>query len=49
MKTWKTSGLLDLVSERIIILSDPHPEEYAIALEYGFTIVQPNDIPDAKV
>jgi len=49
MRTWKQSGLLDMVHEKIIILNDPIPEEIAIAVEFGFKIIQPNDIPNGKV
>ncbi len=49
MRTWKESGLLDMVHEKIIILNDPIPEEYAIALEFGFKIIEPKDVPDGKV
>ena len=49
MKTWRQSGLLEVVAEKIIILNDPSPEEYAIALEFGFKIVEPQDIPGAKM
>lgn len=37
------------MSEKVLLLNDPYPEEYNIAVEYGFKVVQPNDIPDAKV
>lgn len=49
MRTWKESGLLDMVHEKIIILNDPIPEEYAIALEFGFKIIEPKDVPGGKV
>ncbi len=49
MKTWKQSGLLDVVTEKILILNDPSPEEYSIALEYGFRVIEPNSIPNSKV
>ena len=49
MISWKSTGLLDLVQEKIIILNDPSPEEYAISLEYGFRIVEPRTIKNAKV
>lgn len=49
MKTWKQSGLLDAVTEKILILNDPSPEEYSIALEYGFRVIEPNSIPNSKV
>lgn len=49
MKTWNSSGLLNTVTEKIIILNDPLAEEIAISLEYGFRIIQPKDIPNVKV
>jgi hypothetical protein len=49
MKTWKVSGLLDVVSEKILIVNDPTPEEYAIGLEFGFRVVEPKTIRNAKV
>jgi hypothetical protein len=49
MKTWKESGLLNIVYERIIILNDPMAEEVAISQEFGFRIVEPNSIPNGKV
>eukprot|EP01040_Poterioochromonas_malhamensis_P010861 gene10861-11838_t len=49
MKTWKQSGLLDAVTEKILILNDPSPEEYSIALEYGFRVIEPNSIPNSKM
>ncbi len=49
MRSWQQSGLLDMVQEKIIILNDPIPEEYAIALEFGFKIVEPKDVPNGKV
>ncbi len=49
MRTWKKSGLLDQVKEKFIILNDPLPQEIYIALDHGFTIVQPKDIPEAKM
>ena len=48
MRTWNSSGLLQMVRERIIILNDPLPSEVAISLEHGFDIVQPKDIYGAK-
>jgi hypothetical protein len=49
LKTWKSSGLLEMAHERIAILSKATPTEIAIAASFGFEIVQPKDIPDAKV
>lgn len=49
LTTWKQSGLLSIVAERIAILNDPFPEEIAIALEFGFQILQPKDVVGSKV
>jgi hypothetical protein len=49
MKTWRQSGLLDIVSEKLLILNDPSPEETAIALEFGFRIIEPKSVPGGKV
>jgi hypothetical protein len=49
MRSWKQSGLLDMVTERVAILNDPLPQEVAIALEHGFRIVQPREVPGSKV
>lgn len=49
MRSWQSSGLLDMVTEKIVILNDPIPQEVAIALEHGFRIVQPKDITDSKM
>jgi hypothetical protein len=49
MKTWKQSGLLDIVSEKLLILNDPSPEETTIALEFGFRIIEPKSVPGGKV
>jgi hypothetical protein len=49
MRTWQSSGLLQMVTEKVAILNDPYPSEIAIAREFGFEVVQPKDIPQAKV
>jgi hypothetical protein len=49
VRTWNSSGLLDMMSERVALLNDPLPQEHAIALQHGFDILQPKDSPDAKV
>ena len=49
MRTWKSTGLLDMMKENVLILNDPLPQEIAIALDHGFTVLQPNQIPDARV
>jgi hypothetical protein len=49
VRTWNSSGLLDMMSERVALLNDPLPQEHAIALQHGFDILQPKNIPDAKV
>lgn len=48
MRTWKKSGLLDMVQEKKIILNDPLPQDIAIALEHDFQIIEPNDISGVK-
>jgi len=45
MRSWERSGLLDMVSERLAFLSDPFPQDLAIAAEHGFRIVEPDEIP----
>jgi hypothetical protein len=47
MRSWRDSGLLSLVAERLAILSDPMPEEIAMAKYFGFTVVQPKHISGA--
>ena len=49
LRTWNSSGLLEFVNEKIIILNDPLPVEKALSIDYGLTILEPKDIPDAKV
>ena len=49
MRTWNSSGLLDMVSERVALLNDPFPSEQAIALQHGFEVLQPKNIAGAKV
>lgn len=49
VRTWNTSGLLDMVSERVALLNDPMPQEHAVALQHGFEVLQPKDITGAKV
>lgn len=48
VRTWKQSGLLDMVHEKKMILNDPLPQDIAIALENDFDIIEPNDIPNVK-
>ena len=43
MKTWKQTGLLEMVQERLAILNAPAPQELAMSAEHGFTIHQPKD------
>jgi hypothetical protein len=49
MISWDESGLLDVSGESLLILNDPHPGELALGLDYGFRVVQPKDIPNAKI
>jgi hypothetical protein len=49
LRTWRSSGLLDMVSEKVALLNDPYPQEHAMALDHGLRVVQPKDIPSAKV
>jgi hypothetical protein len=49
LRTWNSTGLLNMVSERLMILNDPFPQELAMATEHGFQILQPNDIPNVQV
>ncbi|KAJ1397097.1 hypothetical protein B484DRAFT_407119 [Ochromonadaceae sp. CCMP2298] len=49
LRTWRSSGLLDLVSEKVALLNDPLPQEHAMALEHGLCVVQPKDFAHAKM
>lgn len=49
MKSWNSSGLLDFVNERHIILNDPFPQEIAISQSYGFNIWEPKMIPNVEL
>ena len=49
MQSWNASGLNDLVYERIALLNDPLPQEYAIAAQFGYKVWQPKDIDPKKV
>jgi hypothetical protein len=40
---------LSLLREKSIILNDPLPAETAMVLEHGLKIIEPKDIPNAKV
>eukprot|EP01032_Pedospumella_encystans_P011040 gene11040-12872_t len=48
LRTWNTSGLLDMVAERVAVLNDPLPAEHAMALHHGFEVLQPKDVPNGK-
>ena len=48
LRSWKRSGLLDLVSERVIVLNDPLPQESALAAEFGFRVVEPKSVKNSK-
>ena len=45
LKTWNSSGLLDLVAEKLMILNDPYKNEIAMTRDHGFKILQPKDLP----
>lgn len=49
LRTWNSSGLLDMVSERLAILNDPLPSELAMSLQHRFEVLQPKDIPKAQM
>ena len=49
LTTWDSSGLLDLVTEKKVLMNAPSPTNLAIAADYKFEIIQPRDIPDVKV
>ena len=49
MRTYKKSGLLDMVFEKHAILSNPMPQEIAIALDHNFHITEPRDIPNVQM
>lgn len=49
LRTWNSSGLLDMVAERVAVLNDPLPQEHAMALQHGFQVLQPRDIANARV
>jgi hypothetical protein len=49
IRTWNSSGLLKMMHEKLIILNDPYPIEIAISREFGFKMLQPKDIPNAKM
>lgn len=49
LRTWNSSGLFEFVNEKIVILNDPLPVEKALSIDYGLAMLEPKDIPDAKV
>lgn len=49
LRTWNSSGLLGMVAERVAVLNDPLPSEHAMALQHGFQVLQPKDVPGGKV
>lgn len=42
LKNWAASGLLELVDDKVIMLSAPQPEEIQLALEHGFRVYTPS-------
>lgn len=44
MRSWRDSGLLSVVDERLLLLNDPAPSEVALGLRYGFEVLLPSDL-----
>ena len=44
MLSWRDSGLLSFVDERILMLNDPAPSEVALGLKHGFEVLLPSDV-----
>ena len=49
LRTWKSSGLIDMVSEKKIFLNNALPEEIAMSKQHGFDILQPKNFPSMEV
>ena len=49
IRSWNNSGLLSLIEDKIMILNDPYPNEILLSLNYGFKVIQPNDIKGSKM
>ncbi len=49
MRSWKDSGLLDMMQETKVIMNDPLPQDLGIAAVNDFEILQPKDIPNVKL
>ncbi len=49
MLTWSKSGLLDVTSEKLLIANKGIPSEVALGLDYGFHVLEPSSIPNAKL
>jgi len=48
LRSWATSGLLGLVSERLMLLNDPLPIDVALSLEHGFEVLTPDNLETVK-
>jgi hypothetical protein len=48
LRSWQSGGLLDIVSEKLLIANDPMVEELALAASFGFVVRQPNQLTGAK-
>ena len=44
MLSWRDSGLLGVVDERLLLLNDPSPAEVALGLRFGFDVKLPSDL-----
>lgn len=48
VRTWNSSGLLSMMEDKVMILSDPYTNEILLSLDHGFRVVQPNQIEGSK-
>ena len=48
MRSWRDGGLLELMSERVLIASDPLDEERALGRLYGFAVVEPRELQASR-
>ena len=44
LRSYRSGGLLDIVSEKIALLNDPYIEELQIARHFSFSVLQPRDL-----
>lgn len=49
LRSWRHGGLLDVVSERLLIANDPMVEELALAVSFGFVVRQPAQFRGARL